>query len=88
VGTPTPPAISPELEANTAKLFTLMDANGNGYVVLRELERHLALAGIHLARDRVKQLYDVIRGVAPSASKNSKSSKQPGKNRNAFLSGS
>jgi Ca2+-binding EF-hand superfamily protein len=62
LGTPTPAEVSPELEANATKLFTLMDANGNGFVVQKELERHLSLAGIYMARDRVKHLYDVIRG--------------------------
>lgn len=71
VGTPTPPAVNPELEANTTKLFTLMDANGNGYVVLRELERHLSMAGIHLAKDRVSQLYDMIRGVTTTTTSKS-----------------
>ena len=75
--------ISPELESNTTKLFTLMDANGNGYVVLRELQRHLSMAGIHLAKDRLKQLYDLIRGA------DSKSNKQPGSEReNGNIKGS
>ena len=71
--------ISPELEANTTKLFTLMDANGNGFIVLRELERHLSLAGIHLAKDRVKQLYDVIRGINGNTA-----DKHSGKKRTGF----
>jgi hypothetical protein len=44
--------MTPEMETSAAKLFALMDANGNGFVVEKELQRHLSLAGISLAKDR------------------------------------
>jgi hypothetical protein len=53
--------MTPEMETSAAKLFALMDANGNGFVVEKELQRHLSLAGISLAKDRT---------VLPSLSKN------------------
>jgi hypothetical protein len=53
--------MTPEMETSAAKLFALMDANGNGFVVEKELQRHLSLAGISLAKDRT---------VLPTHSKN------------------
>ena len=32
------PKVSPEMEDSVKKLFGYMDANGNGYVVLKEIE--------------------------------------------------
>ncbi len=61
MGPPTPELMTPEMETSAAKLFALMDANGNGFVVEKELQRHLSLAGISLAKDRT---------VLPTHSKN------------------
>jgi len=52
IGPASPDVMTEEMETNTAKLFALMDANRNGFVVEKELQRHLTLAGISLAKDR------------------------------------
>jgi hypothetical protein len=49
-----------ELETNVRKLFATIDVTGNGYVTLREFERHLALSGVGLDWERVEQIYELI----------------------------
>jgi hypothetical protein len=49
-----------ELDTNVRKLFTLIDVNGNGFVNLREFERHLAVSGVKLDREIVEQIYSLI----------------------------
>ena len=49
-----------ELDTNIRKLFALIDVNGNGYINLREFERHLAVSGIRLDREVVEQIYSLI----------------------------
>jgi len=49
-----------ELDLNVRKLFATMDVNGNGYITLREFERHLALCGIQLGWEAVEKLYTLI----------------------------
>jgi Ca2+-binding EF-hand superfamily protein len=49
------------------KLFTLIDVNGNGFVNLREFERHLAVNGVKLEREIVEQIYSLILSFNPTA---------------------
>ena len=49
-----------ELDTNVRKLFALSDVNGDGFINLREFERHLAVSGIRPGREVVEQIYSLI----------------------------
>jgi hypothetical protein len=57
---PSPRINVEELDLNVRKLFATMDVNGNGFITLREFERHLALCGVQLGWEAVEQLYILI----------------------------
>ena len=57
---PSPRINVEELDLNVRKLFATMDVNGNGFITLREFERHLALCGVQLGWEAAQQLYILI----------------------------